>query len=58
MYYKGKEIYNEEDFCNCKHCVTITSELETLGYWDVCCTCNKPLEYGFHYYTEEDCDEY
>jgi len=47
-------------YCQCKNCTSITSVDDEWGYWDVCCTCGKPLEDGFHYYNHyngEDHDD-
>lgn len=45
-------------YCQCKNCTTITSVVGEWGYWDVCCTCGKPLEGGFHYYNHYDGEDH
>ncbi len=46
------------EYCTCKKCSSITTELGEWGYWDVCCDCGKRLEDGFHYYNHYDGEDH
>ena len=39
-----------------KNCFAL--KCDEWGYWDVCCTCGKPLEDGFHYYNHYDGEDH
>lgn len=47
-----------DNYCKCKQRKSITSAIGEWGYWDVCCTCKKPLEDGFHYYNHYDGEDH
>jgi hypothetical protein len=57
LYFKGIPI-DEIGYCRCQGRPPITSELEEFGYWDICCSCGKPLEDGFHYYNHYDGEDH
>ena len=46
---------NNIDFCRCENKSAITSGFEDdFGYWDVCNSCGKRIEDGYHYYNHYD----
>ena len=49
-----------EDFCKCLGVSTMYSDTESsdFGYWDVCGSCNKKIEDGFHYYNHYDGEDH
>lgn len=53
MDFRGKPI-DKVGYCNCYSSSAVTSENEEWGYWEVCCSCDKPVEDGFHYYDHYD----
>lgn len=53
-----EELYTNRDFCKCANLSSVTSEISEFGYYDVCCTCGKPLENGFHYYNHYDGEDH
>jgi hypothetical protein len=57
MYFQGR-LLKKEDYCNCHARRTITSLIEDMGYWDICCQCGKPIEDGFHYYNHYDGEDH
>ena len=57
MLFRGIELSNS-DYCQCKKRSAVTSEVEDFGYWDICCDCGKPIEYGFHYYNHYDGEDH
>ncbi len=50
---------NNNEYCKCKNVTGGYSDttLDEWGYWLVCNTCNKKLEDGFHYYSEDEFEE-
>lgn len=46
------------EYCQCNNCRTITTVDDEWGYWDVCCSCGKPIEEGFHYYNHYDGEDH
>lgn len=57
MYFKGNAI-EKIGYCKCTSPVSVTSENDEFGYWDVCSKCGKPLEDGFHYYDHYDGEDH
>lgn len=57
MFFNGKQL-SDDDYCKCKNCTSLTSQIDEFGYWDVCCDCGKPLEDGFHYYNHYDGEDH
>lgn len=49
-----------KEYCQCKRITSITTEDdgEGFGYWDVCCTCGKHIEDGYHYYNHYDGEDH
>ena len=52
-YFKGKLI-KKDGYCRCEQPQAVTTESEEFGYWDVCCTCRRPLEDGYHAFNHYD----
>lgn len=54
------EINTNEEFCKCDNISGLYSDTETsdFGYWDVCLTCDKKIEDGFHYYNHYDGEDH
>jgi len=57
MRFKGKEL-KKDDYCKCTKRSSVTSYEEEFGYWDICCSCHKPIEDGFHYYNHYDGEDH
>lgn len=51
---------NETEFCQCTGPLTITDvdDENEFGYWNVCCSCGKKLEDGYHYYNHYDGEDH
>lgn len=49
-------IENKNEYCQCDGQLTVYTSNGEWGYWDMCANCDKPLEDGFHYYSEEEND--
>lgn len=49
----------ESEYCSCNMDKGITIGFESdWGYWDVCISCDKKLEDGFHYYNHYDGEDH
>ena len=57
MLFFGTEL-EKDDYCSCGQRSVITSREDEFGYWDICCNCKKPIEYGFHYYNYHDGEDH
>lgn len=55
---RDRMVDEKKDFCKCQSVTAITSEEGEFGYWDICCTCGKPLEDGYHYYNHYDGEDH
>lgn len=53
LYFNGLPI-EKVGYCECSNPPSISTHEEMYGYWDVCCSCGKPLEDGFHFYNHVD----
>lgn len=44
------------EYCRCEVVTSVHADtsLNEWGYWYVCDKCNKKLEDGFHYYSEDE----
>lgn len=38
------------EYCKCKNPTGVYSECNDMGYWDICCDCNKIVEDSFEYH--------
>lgn len=54
-----KEIEKNDEFCKCENVTSVHADtsLDEWGYWYICDECNKKVEDGFHYYSEEELEE-
>lgn len=57
LYFDGISI-EKVGYCKCHNPSYVTSQIENLRYWDVCCDCGKPIEDGFHYYNHCDGEDH
>lgn len=50
----------KEEYCTCGRLKGITFDAESSewGYWDICCSCGKRIEDGFHYYNHYDGEDH
>lgn len=50
----------DNDYCKCGIVTSMYSDTESsdFGYWDMCGTCNKKIEDGFHYYNHYDGEDH
>ena len=47
------------DYCTCEVSKGTCTEFEDdWGYWDVCTSCEKKLEDGYHYYNHSDGEDH
>lgn len=53
LYFNGLPI-EKVGYCECFNPSSISTNLDTYGYWEVCCSCGKPIEDGFHFYNHVD----
>lgn len=53
-----EDMYSKGDFCKCKTVTAISAESSDFGYYDLCESCGKPLEDGFHYFNHSDGEDY
>ncbi len=55
----SNESENNSEYCKCNNVTSVYSDttLDEWGYWLVCNECNKKLEDGFHYYSEDEFEE-
>ncbi|WP_205447899.1 hypothetical protein [Clostridium botulinum] len=50
---------NDDNFCTCSRSEGITSGYEDdWGFWDVCVSCGKKIEDGYHYYNHYDGEDH
>lgn len=46
------------EYCDCENCSSVYTDDDEWGHWDVCCTCNKPIEGTYVYYNHYDGEDH